>query len=108
MTDTYNKALDLINKFVEFKNNGAYKDLTSQKHIPLALAMLQDISGILKIDGRITNLCANCFMLGVYLTKHSGGQETSEQEQAKRCLQCDFVTSKSGVFKCRLERCKYD
>ena len=113
-TKAYDKAVELINTFASSREakKDIYNDVASQKPVSLALAILQDTSGILRIDKRLAQLCADCFMFGVYLSSGNGtGNLTanlSDEELAKRCIACGHTTWKSGMLRCKLEKCIHE
>ncbi len=106
----YNEAIDLVNRFAESTdtNSEIYQELASRKDITHALALLQEHSGILRTDYKLAKLCADCFMLGVFVTSKSQGITMNEQEQAKKCLTCQYIDYGNGAFKCRLQKCKFE
>jgi hypothetical protein len=108
-TQTYNEAVELLNEFAS-ADKIIYDGIISDDNITYALGILEDNSGIIRADYKLAKLCADSFMFGVFIaTKRSKGAITlSEQEQAVKCLNCEFIDSKNGRFKCRLAKCKYE
>lgn len=104
----YNNAIELLNEFTN-SDRSKYQDIISDKNISTALALLQDNSGILRSDYKLAKLCADCFMLGVFISLKDKNEITlTEQEQAVRCLKCEHLKPINGAFKCKLIKCKYD
>lgn len=105
---TYDKAMDLLRAFTKV-DRARYKDIISDKEIIYALGILEEHSGIVRIDYKLAKLCADCFMLGVFVSGDAkSGITLSEQEQAARCLQCESIDSNGGVLRCKLKECKYE
>lgn len=69
MKSYHDEGVKLLNKFIQSVDTekNIYQGLSVRKDITHALALLQEGSGILRNDYPMAKLCADCFMLGVFI-----------------------------------------
>jgi hypothetical protein len=109
-TEAFEQAHELLARLATYDN----PEVKSRPEISLALASLEEQSGLLKLDRRVAGLCAACFMMGVMVASQEQGITQSEQEQANKCLQgfngtgCQYLDFKGGALRCKLVKCKFE
>lgn len=77
----YDEGTILINQFLNSTgaNKPLYQGIISRQDITYALALLQDGSGIIRSDYRLSKLCADCFMLGVFVGNSNNHKSTNTE-----------------------------
>ena len=101
----------ILDDFIRSLNDNDF-DIPHKQEVQEVLIILSDLT-----QHKYGTAIANAFKFGLYMAKR--GEQVAEEydnesqyehdmEQAKMCVQCEYLTSRGGVFRCRLQKCKYD
>jgi len=101
----------ILDDFIRSLNDNDF-DIPHKQEVQEVLIILSDLT-----QHKYGTAIANAFKFGLYMAKRgeqvadefdNESQYEKDMEQAKKCIQCDYIIWNGASLKCRLQRCKYE